>query len=272
VGELRTVESVDGTTIAYERAGTGPVLVFLAGAFNTRGTCAELAGFLTDDFTTVLVDRRGRGDSTDALAAADVGSYLVDLEVADLDAVVAAEGGRAAVFGFSSGGTLALHAAAAGSAISELVLYEAPFALAGLPAPPADAPGRLAALVAEGRRGDAVALMQREVIGLPAEMVEQARLSPGWPSLEAIAQTVVYDATITHAPNVPSPAMRALDVPTLVVCGAETWPGLRAAGVALADELAYGTYAEVAGGAGHGIAAEATAALLRDWLRQGRSR
>ncbi|MBT0994491.1 alpha/beta hydrolase [Cellulomonas sp. DKR-3] len=267
MSELRTVESDDGTTIAYERAGSGPVVVFLAGAFNTRGTCAELAGLLTDDFTTVLVDRRGRGDSTDALAPADVGSYRVDLEVADLDAVLAAEGGRAAVFGFSSGGTLALHAAAAGSAISGLVLYEAPFALAGLPAAPADAPQRLAALVAEGRRGDAVELMQREVIGLPPAMVEQARQSPMWAALEAIAPTVVYDATITHAPNVPTPAMRALDVPTLVVCGQDTWPALRASGVALADELARASYAEVAGGAGHGIAAEATAALLRERLR-----
>lgn len=266
MGELRRAESVDGTSIAYERAGDGPVLVLLAGAFNTRGTCAELAGLLADDFTTVLVDRRGRGDSTDAIAPDDVASYRVDLEVADLDAVIAAEGGRAAVFGFSSGGTLALHAAAAGSAISGLVLYEAPFALAGLPAPPADAPQRLAALVAEGRRGDAVALMQREVVGLPPEVVEQVRRSPTWPALEEIAQTVVYDATITHAPNVPTPAMRALDVPTLVVCGAATWPALRAAGAALADELVRATYVEVAGGAGHGIAAHATAALLRERL------
>jgi len=265
-GQLCTVRSGDGTTIAYERAGSGPPLVMLGGAFNDRSVCAPLAGLLADVFTTVLVDRRGRGDSGDAIVPHEAVTYTVEREVEDLDAVLAAEGGPAVVLGFSSGATLALHAAAAGVPVRSLVLYEAPFALAGLPAAAPDVPRRLAAMVAEGHLGDAVATMQREVIGLPAEMVEQARRSPGWHDLEEIAQTCVYDATITQAPNVPTDAMRALDVPALVVCGEATWPGLRAAGAALARQLARARYVEVPGGAGHGIAAEPTAELLRSEL------
>lgn len=268
-GELCTARSGDGTTIAYERSGVGPPLVMVGGAFTTREVFRPLAELLGDVFTTVLVDRRGRGDSGDAIVPHEAFSYTVDREVEDLEAVVAAEGGRAAVLGFSSGANLALHAAAAGLPVTALVLYEAPFSLAGLPAAAPDVPRRLAGLVAEGHLGDAVATMQREVIGLPAAMVEQARRSPGWHALEELAQTCVYDATITAAPNVPTPAMRALAVPTLVVCGGQTWPTLRAAGAALAGELAAARYVEVPGGAGHEIAAEATAALLRAELAHG---
>ncbi|WP_019135564.1 alpha/beta fold hydrolase [Cellulomonas massiliensis] len=266
MAELRTVRSADGSTIAYERSGAGPTLVLLAGAFNDRRTCAPLAPLLEDAFTVVSVDRRGRGDSTDAIAAADVGSYEVAREVEDLDAVIAAEGGSAAVFGFSSGAILALHAAAAGSSVRALALYEAPFALGGLPAPDPAVRERLVALVAAGERGEAVATMQRDVIGLPPEAVEGARRSPYWPALEALAPTVVHDATVCAAPNVPTDAMRSLDLPVLVLAGASTWPGLRAAGRALADELRDARFLEVPGGEGHGIAVEATAHALREFL------
>lgn len=267
--ELLSVRSADGTTIAYERSGTGPPLVLLGGAFTTREVFAPLVGLLADSFTTLAVDRRGRGDSGDAITAREVATYAVDREIDDLEAVIAAEGGRAGVLGFSSGATLALHAAAAGAAVSALVLYEPPFALGGLPAGAADAPRRLAHMIADGHPGDAVATMQREVIGLPAGMVEQIRRSPMWHALEEIAQTVVYDATITAAPNVPTPEMCALEVPALVVCGAATWPGLRASGAALAEALAHARYVEVAGGEGHGLAVEGTASLLRDELARG---
>ncbi|HEY6737440.1 MAG TPA: alpha/beta hydrolase [Actinopolymorphaceae bacterium] len=264
---MHTVTSADGTTIAYERAGSGPTIVFLSGAFNDRTTCAPVAEHLRDRWTTVLVDRRGRGDSTDAIAAADVGTYDVRREIEDLDAVIAAEGGDAVVFGFSSGAHLALHAAAAGSRITRLALYEPPFAIGGLAGTAREGlVEKLAALVADGKNGDAVATMQLEGIGLPAEMVEQARRSPMWAGLEAMAQTVVYDAALTRAPNVPTPQMARLEVPTLVLAGAESWPMLRDASRALAQQLARAEYVEVAGGSGHGMPAESTADAVTEFL------
>lgn len=255
---MHTVTSADGTTIAYDQAGSGPALVFLSGAFNDRTTCAPVAEALRDRYTVVCVDRRGRGDSGDAIAAADVARYVIDREIEDLDAVIAAVGGRAAVFGFSSGATLALHAAAAGSAIGELVLYEAPYGLSR----DTTLPTRLAHLIEQGRRGDAVATMQLDGIGLPAEMVEQARQSPMWQQLEAIAQTVVYDATITSLPSPP------VDTETLVITGAETWPGLRDAAARLTKELAHARQVEVPAGANHTIPAAATADAVHAFLSQ----
>ncbi|AXB41657.1 alpha/beta fold hydrolase [Amycolatopsis albispora] len=265
---MHTVTSADGTTIAYDRAGSGPLVVFVPGAFNDRTTCAGVAEQLRDRYTVVCPDRRGRGDSGDAIAPADVAAYDVRREIEDLDAVIAAEGGRAAVFGFSSGGTLALHAAVAGSPITKLALYEPPFAIGGLAGSAREGlRDKLAALITAGRRGDAVAAMQVEGIGLPPELVDQMRQSPMWPQLEAIAQTVVYDATITRAPNLPTPEMARLDLPVLVLSGAESWPGLGAAARELPAHLAKARHAEVPGGAGHEIPAEATAKLVDAFFR-----
>ncbi|TWP54201.1 alpha/beta hydrolase [Lentzea tibetensis] len=265
---MRTTTSADGTTIAYERAGSGPAIVFLPGAFNDAATCAPLADLLQDRYTVIRPDRRGRGRSTDAIAAADVASYEVQREIEDLDAVIAAEGGEAAVFGFSSGAILALQAAVAGSRITKLALYEPPFSIGGLAGHAKEGlPAKLAALVVGGKLGDAVATMQIEGIGLPPQLVEQIRQSPMWPRLEAIAQTVVYDATITRAPNLPTPEMARLDVPAIVFSSSESWPGLRDAAIELPRHLARAEYVDVPGGADHSIPAEATAKALDDFLR-----
>jgi pimeloyl-ACP methyl ester carboxylesterase len=264
---MQTVTSADGTTIAYNRAGSGPTIVFVPGAFNDSTTCAPLAEQLQDRYTVVCPDRRGRGHSGDAIASADAATYDVQREIEDLNAVIAAEGGEAAVFGFSSGANLALQAAVAGARITKLALYEPPFAIGGLAGSAKDGlPEKLAALIADGKPGEAVATMQIEGIGLPAQMVEQARQSPMWPQLEAIAQSVVYDATITRAPNLPTPQMARLDIETLVLGGSESWPGLRDASRALPEHLARAQYVDVPGGAGHGIPAEATAKALDAFL------
>ena len=265
---MPTVTSTDGSTIAYDQVGTGPVVVLVAGAFNDRTTCAALADALADRYTVVNLERRGRGASTDAIAPEDVAGYTVEHEIADLDAVIAATGGEAAVFGFSSGCHLALRAAAAGSAITKLVMYEPPFALGDLAGSAReDLAARLAELVVAGRMDDAVATMQTDGIGLPAEVVAQIRQSPMWPNLVAIAQTVVYDATLTKAPNLPDASDAVAAVETLVLAGSETWPAVRSASAALPDRLAKAHFVEVPGGANHTIPVEATVDAMDRFLR-----
>lgn len=255
--------SADGTRIAYDRVGNGDPLILVPPAFGLRGIFAELAAELADSYTVISYDRRGRGDSTDAIEPTDVGSYSIDREIEDLAAVNAAAGGNAALLGYSSGGMLALAAAAAGGPISRIALYEPPYRRGGESRH--DLVAKLAGLVAAGRGGDAVATFQTEGIGLPAEMVEQGRRSPMFAGLEAIAQTVVYDAALTVDPE-PSAAVRALQQPVAAIAGAETWPQL-ADGARLAAELIDNArFIEVPGGADHALPPVATAAALRDFL------
>ena len=250
------VTSADGTPIAFRTAGRGRAIVFVPGAFNDHTVFEPLAGALQDDFTVVTYDRRARG------ASGDTPPYSIEREIEDLAAVIGQAGGTAAVFGFSSGAMLALRAAAAGPAagsLTHLFLYEAPFRF-GSPPLAADLPGRLEALIHAGRPGDAVALFQLEGIGLPPQAVEQARGAAYWPALEAMAQSTVYDATITTRLGLPTPEMNAVTTPTLVLWGARTWPVLKQWSAAL---LPGAQHLELPGGEGHGIAVDATAAAVR---------
>jgi hypothetical protein len=67
----------------------------VVGAFNTRSTTENVARPLEQNFTVLNHDRRGRGDST------DTPRYSIDREIEDLQALIAAAGGSASVFGYS---------------------------------------------------------------------------------------------------------------------------------------------------------------------------
>lgn len=94
---VEQVRSADGTPIAFERAGTGPAMVLVGGAFNDRNTTRALGAALAPDFTVFGYDRRGRGQSGDTLP------YEIGREIDDLAAVIAAAGGSAAVYGSPRG-------------------------------------------------------------------------------------------------------------------------------------------------------------------------
>ena len=101
----KTVTSKDGTTIAFEQSGTGPTVVLVSAALADRDGTAKLAKLLSQKFTVINYDRRGRGKST------DTHPYAVEREVEDLNALIDAAGGSAYLFGSSSGAALALEAA-----------------------------------------------------------------------------------------------------------------------------------------------------------------
>jgi len=113
--------SSDGTEIAFDRLGDGAPVVLVSGASTARSIHAPLTELLAADFTVLNFDSRGRGDS------GDTQPYAVEREIEDLHAVLNEAGGSAGVFGNSSGGVLALRAAAAGLPITELALWEPPF-------------------------------------------------------------------------------------------------------------------------------------------------
>ncbi|MEQ1566930.1 MAG: alpha/beta fold hydrolase [Myxococcota bacterium] len=221
------VTSADGTRIAVETSGQGPRVVFVVGAFNDRGTGAELARALAPRFEVVRYDRRGRGDSGDRPP------YAVEREIEDLAAVI---GDRAAsVLGFSSGAILALRAADAGVQIARLALYDLPLRVDGPPGP--DHATRLQGLVEEGRRGDAVEWFQRELVGLPADRVEALRSAPFRQALEGMAHTLVYDARLVGHGLLPEAAGSAVQVPTLVAAGGAAPPFMARTAAVLAARL-----------------------------------
>ncbi|WP_437652584.1 alpha/beta fold hydrolase [Sorangium sp. So ce1182] len=249
---MKKTTSRDGTTIAFDQTGQGAPVILVLGAFNDRTTGAPLAAHLARRFTVLAYDRRGRGDSGDAA------TYAIDREVEDLDAVIQAAGGAAAVFGYSSGALLALAAAARGLAITRLALYETP------PAQPAEHAQALASLVAAGRRGDAVEYFQRRLVGIPDEVVAQLRHAPFRPALEAMAHTLVHDATIVADGRITA-ALAEVRQPALAIAGGAGAPVMRQVAETLAAQLPGGRAVTIEG-ATHDIAPALLVPVLEPFL------
>ncbi|MEV0196705.1 alpha/beta fold hydrolase [Nonomuraea sp. NPDC050691] len=113
----------DGTSIVYERVGSGPVVVLVGGGLDDGTENRPLAQELAEDFTAVNYARRGRAGSS------DVQPYALEREIEDLAALIDAIGGPAHLFGASSGGALALEAAAAGLPIGKIAVFDVPYAV-----------------------------------------------------------------------------------------------------------------------------------------------
>jgi pimeloyl-ACP methyl ester carboxylesterase len=258
---MATVQSSDGTTIGYERGGSGPALILVDGAMCHRGggPMRPLAALLVGAFTVYTYDRRGRGEST------DTPPYTVDKEIADLRALIEVAGGSAGVYGISSGGALALAAAAAGAPITRLAIYEAPFVADANPALASRQYRRdLDAALGQGRRGAAVALFMA-MVGIPPQVIEGIRGGPGWPAMEAIAPTLAYDDTILDGGTVPVRRAATVTIPALVLDGGASPQTLRDAAKSLAAALPDGRYGTLEGQT-HDVAAEALAPALVDFF------
>lgn len=228
---MATTTSKDGTSIAFDRTGSGPAVVLVGGGPTTRGANAHLAGVLAEHFTVVNYDRRGRGDS------GDTAPYAVEREHEDLAAVIDVVGGSAMVVGSSGGAVLALQAAVAGVPITRLALWEPSYVVAGTrPHPGTDYRERLETLVSQGRAGDALEVFFTAAVGLPGDMVAGMRMAPFWSAMEALAPTLVYDATVAGDFSVPVAGLASVDVPVVVLDGGTTpWlsDAARAAAAAL---------------------------------------
>jgi pimeloyl-ACP methyl ester carboxylesterase len=216
---MEYVTSRDGTRIAYQRSGSGPVVVLVASALADRRDAKRLARRLSERFTVVNYDRRGRG------ASGDTSPYEVACEVADSDALIDDAGGSASIFSSSSGAVLALEAAnALGEKVTRLALFEPPFITDDSRAPlSTDDVLEIEQHLAAGRRGDAVKEFMTRRLGMPTAMVAAMRLLPTWSKLKKLAHTLPYDLELMKdtQSGAPLPADRWTSVAalTLVLTG-----------------------------------------------------
>jgi pimeloyl-ACP methyl ester carboxylesterase len=212
------VFSKDGTAIAFDRTGDGPPVILIDGALCYRGMgpSGQLAKLLSQHFTVITYDRRGRG------ASGDTAPYAVEREVEDIDALLNEAGGAAFVWGMSSGAVLALEAANRLRGIKKLALYEAPFIVDDTRPTTEDDWVQIGEAVAADRRSEAVKLFLKSV-GVPGFFMALMRLMPMWSKLKAIAHTLPYDGAIVQdnqrgKPLPPSP-WASVTIPALVMDG-----------------------------------------------------
>jgi pimeloyl-ACP methyl ester carboxylesterase len=262
------VTSRDGTTIAYERSGSGPALILVDGALCSRrfGPTAKLTPLLAGGasagrrFTVYRYDRRGRGES------GDTPPYSLAREIEDLAALIERAGGRASLVGLSSGGALAIHASAAGLGIDKVVAYEPPYVNEAESGDGAEHEAQLQRLLASGDHGGAVTYFMRDMVGAPAFVPIVMRLMPWiWRKLKAVAPTLPYDAAVMTGFRIPRGRFTAIDRPVLVLNGTKTDPRLKAAARALAATVPGAQHAELAGQT-HNVSSGALTAASLDFL------
>ena len=263
---MKTVTSKDGTIIAYDQSGQGPVVILVDGALQYRAFdqgIAPLANLLAKHFTVIHYDRRGRGDSTDTKP------FALEREIEDIESLIDEAGGPAFLYGISSGAALALEATLAlGSKVKKLVMYEAPYN--------DDDASRhrwreyrrqLNELVAAGRGGDAVGLFMM-LVGASAEDVEGMHQHPMWSLWEKVGLTLAYDAAaLGEEASVPVARASRITVPTLVMNGSGSeWSFMQNTAMTLAKAIPNAQHRTLEGQT-HEVSAEALAPVLIEFFK-----
>jgi pimeloyl-ACP methyl ester carboxylesterase len=260
---MKTVQSADSTTIAFDQEGAGPALILVNGAlgYQALGYMEPLAARLSPHFTIFTYDRRGRGESTDTQP------FAVEREIEDIEALINEAGGEAFLYGISSGAALALEATIKlGHKVKKLALYEAPYdSEAARQQAFRTYRKQLAEVLTEGRRGDALGLFML-FVGMPPEHLPGARQQPMWPMWEAVAHTLAYDAAaLGDDGSVPTEKAARVTVPTLVMDGSASFPFMHSTATALAHAIPQAHHRTLEGQM-HEVAAEALAPVLVEFF------
>lgn len=210
-----------GDRVGYDRRGTGPALIFVAGAGPFRAidpwttTTAELAA--DQGLTTIVFDRLGRGESPAG------GRLDLERELVALDALIELAGGQAALCGHSSGCSIALAAAASGRPITALALWEAP--LSG-------AVGGVKPWIDEFERrlddGDLEGAVAQYMKDMPPEWLEGMRGTPMYDGMVAQVGSQRADGeSLVWADSAPHAELFAgIDVPVQVMLGEQTFDSM----------------------------------------------
>ncbi len=102
-------------------------------------------------------------------------------------------------------------------------------------------------------------------VGLPQEMIAGMRHAPMWPGLEALAHTLVYDATVMGDSTLPAGVAASVHVPTLVLTGSDTGAWADNAAQALTAALPASRH-RVLEGQNHAVAWDVLAPALRGYF------
>jgi pimeloyl-ACP methyl ester carboxylesterase len=235
-GKVTGVVEVNGATLYYEKQGTGPSILLIAGSTGDAGHFSRSADLLADEFTVVVYDRRGNSRSprppgwtvtSVAEQADDAAGLIRALGLAP-----------AVVFGASAGGPIALDVMLRHGHLVRSGILQDPSVFSVLPDPlePVIPRRRIIeeALRTSGPRGAVKALVRylnddAFFAAIPADVLER---------MLGNADTVL---TIEAPGFVGWPLTRQdlarLRMPVSLMIAAETLPEYRKVTAWLADEL-----------------------------------
>lgn len=238
---MKTTQSKDGTTIAYDVYGSGPSLIYITGAscFRSFKPVVDDAKKFAEEFTVYNYDRRGRGDSGDTLP------YSIEREVEDIESLIDVSGGKANLYGHSSGAVLAFEAALRlRDKVNKVVMYDPSYVhdekeKVGY----AELSQTIQHLLESNKNKTAMKTFLKG-IGMPGIFVRLLPLFPGWRTMAALAPTLMYDIALTK--DFP-PFSRAeqVTVPTHLVVGEKSPLGIKQVAKQLTSAIPNATFEEL---------------------------
>ena len=224
---MNIIHSQDNTPIAYETAGSGPLLIIVTGALNTHnfGVPGEMVPFLQNAFTILTYDRRGRGQS------GDTPPYGIEKEIHDLAALIDCNGGKAFLYGHSAGASLALFTAAKyPDKVMKVAAYEPPLGGGWLESKMTDLLIRhFQKQVARGKKL-AVVMRFMRFVGMDEQLIKDTLASEHGQTIIDMAGTLIYEAEIQKASRsfLQNQAVN-LPMPVLMLAGTKSFktaPGI----------------------------------------------
>lgn len=231
---METVTSPDGTPIAFERTGSGPPLVLVAGGGANDHTRWEAGGVrpaFGGHCTVYAIDGRGLGESGDA------DEYDLEREFEDVAAVVQSIDEPAVLLGHSSGALISLEAALRTDNLRKLILYEPPIQVGGHDLGNDEAVAEMEALLGEGQHEEVLTLFLREIANIPPDEIDELREAPNWQRRVEGAYTIPRAIQGVSEYEFDTARFTGLSTPTLLLEGSESPPFLHAAIEALGDAL-----------------------------------
>lgn len=204
----------NGTTLSYDKTGSGPPLVLVHGAFSDHHTNWEFVKpSLAARFTVYAIARRGRGQ-TDATH-----EHTLEDESRDVAALMQEVGEPVFLLGHSYGGHCALAATLlVPGYVRKLVLYE--------PAWPAlvsrEALARLDALAVVGAWDEFAMTFFRDTLRVPLKELEALRATELWPPIAADGRASLGDLHALHRHEFDAGRYRQIEIPVLLQIGSES--------------------------------------------------
>jgi len=210
---MERITKPDGTTISYDKYGSGPPLVLVHGSFSDHITnWQECKDLLAERFTVYAMARRGRGESS------VTSGHTLDDESDDTVGVLRAVGEPAFILGHSYGAVCALRAAVrAPETISKLVLYEHP--KQGLFTHEIVDP-----LEAFAARKDWDGLVESfmRMLEVPQEEIDEIKTTPFWSVWITDAPATLNDLRAVQHLRFNAEDYRSLTMPVQLIVGSES--------------------------------------------------
>lgn len=229
-GELREVESPDGTVLGVEVVGSGPPLVAIHGGTADRSRWAPVVAPLAERFELHLLDRRGRGAST----RESDGPYALEREAEDAIAVCEAAGGDVRLLGHSYGGLVGLEVLRLGGPVERALLYEPAFDTPGQRIAPPEAFDVVKGHLDRGDRDAALVAFYELVIGIDPSPI---RALPVWQARLAAVHTLTREGDIGLTYRLEPGALDGVRVPVRVLAGTTSPAPFGAAARAAAEAI-----------------------------------